>query len=378
MKTDPPVPSLAPEEKSLDRALRAFATALSESGVDSPRLSAELLLARALGMDRSALLKLLLLEPEKRLEPQVLDLARSLVERRSKGEPAAYILGFREFYGRDFNVTPDTLIPRPETELLVDLALERARSLSRPGIFADFGTGSGCLAVTLACELPLWRGVALDTSRPALTVARENARRNCPEQARRLLWLEADFTLPPLAPASLDLLVANPPYVSEAEYRTLAPGVREFEPKSALVPATSGAPCRKGFAAPHKESGMAETAARYAEGRHSGMGGESGRAKRQAEGAGRGRETGCAAAGPAGEYAGPYREPGASGLEDGLAVMAAAARLLRPGGWLLMEIGHGQGGDFLQALDPAVWTQGRIQTDLASLDRALTARKNGS
>lgn len=324
MKADLPVPPLAPEEQALDRALRAFAAELSASGVDSPRLSAELLLARALGIDRSSLLKLLLLEPEKRLDTHVLDLARSLVQRRSRGEPVAYILGFREFYGRDFKVTPDTLIPRPETELLVDLTLERARSLPRPGIFADFGTGSGCLAVTLACELPLWRGVALDISRPALAVARENARRNCPEKARNLLWLEADFALPPLAPASLDLLAANPPYVSEAEYRTLEPGVRSFEPKSALVPATSGVRRRKETAAPHEE-------------------------------------------------------PCASGLEDGLAVMDAAARLLRPGGWLLMEIGCGQGRAFLQALDPAVWTRGRIHTDLASLDRALTARrKNGS
>ena len=227
----------------LRAALISCTEHLEQSGADAPRLSAELLLAKALRLDRNTLLKRLLLEPESPLPETVLREFARLTARRAAGEPAAYILGRKEFYGREFTVTSDTLIPRPETELLVDFALEYARSpaIAEAGTaprFADFGTGTGCIAVTLALELPGWHGLAVERSPAALRVARTNALRL---GAEKLCFTLADFRMPPVPPASLDLLVSNPPYVSEAEYRTISREVCAFEPKSALVPCSGSA-----------------------------------------------------------------------------------------------------------------------------------------
>lgn len=224
-----------PSELTLRTALALMERRFSAAAVDSPRLSAEVLLAEALGMDRNELLKRLILTPESCPPASALAVAEDLARRRGTGEPVAHILGRKEFYGREFSVTPATLVPRPETELLVDLALRFAASGRAPrgGWFGDFGAGSGCIAVTLGLELPAWRGLALDRSPEALGVARNNARRL---RADGLAFALADFTRPPLRPGSLDLLVSNPPYVSQAEYAGLSREVRDFEPKSALVP----------------------------------------------------------------------------------------------------------------------------------------------
>jgi release factor glutamine methyltransferase len=149
----------------------------------------------------------------------------------------AYILGEKEFFGLAFRVTPDVLIPRPETELIV----EQGMGLFTPDAafsFADFGTGSGCLAVTLAHVFPKARGLAIDLSGRALEVARGNARAHGVDD--RLEFLCADFTCLALIPGSLDLVVANPPYVSEEEYAGLSPEVRAFEPREALESAEDG------------------------------------------------------------------------------------------------------------------------------------------
>ncbi|WP_300158231.1 peptide chain release factor N(5)-glutamine methyltransferase [Solidesulfovibrio sp.] len=206
---------------------------LKERGVDAPRLSAQLLLAQALGMDRLGLV----LAMDRPLTPEELDAYRPLVARRGKGEPVAYLLGEREFFGFDFKVTPDTLIPRPETELVVERALELfpQGALSR---FADLGTGSGCLAVTLAVKFPRARGLALDKSPGALAVARENAARH--GVADRLDFVEADFAALPETAGGYELVVSNPPYVSVAEYRECSREVRDFEPSTALVPGETG------------------------------------------------------------------------------------------------------------------------------------------
>ena len=206
---------------------------LQEKGVDAPRLSAQLLLAKALGMDRLGLV----LAMDRPLTPEELDAYRPLVARRGKGEPAAYLLGEREFFGLDFKVTPDTLIPRPETELVVERALELfpQGALSR---FADLGTGSGCLAVTLAVKFPSAQGLALDKSAGALAVARENAATH--GVADRLDFVEADFADLPETAGGYELVVSNPPYVSVAEYRECSWEVRDFEPSSALVPGETG------------------------------------------------------------------------------------------------------------------------------------------
>lgn len=206
---------------------------LADKGVDAPKLSAQLLLAKALGLDRLGLL----LAMDRLLTPDELDAVRPLVTRRSHGEPVARILGSREFYGLDFAVTPATLIPRPETELLVDRVKEHFVCGQLPS-FADVGTGSGCLAVTLAVEFPSAAGVALDASPEALDVARQNAVRH--GVAERLTFVEGDFTALPSPPGGYACIVSNPPYVSEAEYRECSREVRDFEPKSALVPGPSG------------------------------------------------------------------------------------------------------------------------------------------
>jgi release factor glutamine methyltransferase len=160
------------------------------------------------------------------------------IARRARREPVAYLVGSREFYGRDFAVTPDVLIPRPETELIVASAIERAQAYGdRPQIdILDAGTGSGCLAVTLALELPAARIVATDITSEALRVAAQNA----------AVWGVADrvaFRQAPLtggATAAFDLVVSNPPYVEERERETLAPDVRDYEPAVALFGGSDG------------------------------------------------------------------------------------------------------------------------------------------
>lgn len=217
----------------LDQAGRALC------GTEAPRRAAELLLCSVLNISRVELIT----HPERGVPPDAGARLDGLLERRLSGEPVAYLLGWREFYGRSFEVSAATLIPRPESECLVDEALGRLpeNALS----FADLGTGSACLAVTLAAERPLWRGVAADISEQALNTARRNAERL--DTAERLTFVCADFTTPAFVPdfrsaghAGLDLVISNPPYVSEAEYAALDPGVRAYEPKTALVPGPSG------------------------------------------------------------------------------------------------------------------------------------------
>ena len=216
-------------------ALTSFTARLTAAGADSPRLSAEVLLAFAMDAERDDLLKTLLLFPEKEAGEDTLLRAESFVRRREAGEPVAYITGAKEFYGRDFAVTPATLIPRPDTETLVEAALSFARSYQpcRQPSFIDLGTGSGAIAVTLALELPAWRGTGIDISPGALSVAKRNA---TALGADNLEFALRDFLGPDILRGSHDMVLANPPYVSEREYRILSPEVANFEPKSALVP----------------------------------------------------------------------------------------------------------------------------------------------
>ena len=204
-------------------------------GVESPDLSAELLLAEALGLARSELLKLLILEPKRAVKSSELQALEAMAARRLNGEPTAYILGEKEFYGRPFKVTPAVLIPRPETELLIDTAKECFKG-QISGKFADLGTGSGCIAATLALELGSgWHGLALEKSAAALEVAGQNIA--ALGAAPQVALASGDFNSFAIAPGSLDLLVSNPPYISEDEYLALDKGVRAYEPKNALVPA---------------------------------------------------------------------------------------------------------------------------------------------
>ena len=199
---------------------------------EKARRDAELLLLYAAGMSRSAFLA---------HSGDELDLAAAthyevLLERRREGEPIQYITGACEFYGLPFRVTPDVLIPRPETEHLVERVLELAVAFTEPRI-VDVGTGSGAIAVALAHKMPNARIVAIDLSEAALDVALENAKHNA--VADRIRFLQGDL-LAPIASETFDLVVSNPPYVPAADRETLAIEVREFEPGLALFAGEDG------------------------------------------------------------------------------------------------------------------------------------------
>lgn len=157
----------------------------------------------------------------------------ALVERRRRGEPIAYLMQVREFYGRDFVVAPSVLIPRPETELIVDIVREKFGRDAKPRVL-DMGTGSGCLAITLALELPQAEVSALDVSSQALTIARRNAAR----LGAKVRMIESDW-LTAVVGERFDLIVSNPPYIAAGDPH-LAQGDLRFEPPQALASGSDG------------------------------------------------------------------------------------------------------------------------------------------
>lgn len=207
------------------RELLQWATEdFSSRGVESPRLDAELLVAHALRLDRVGLyldLNRPLLEEERAA-------IRPLVARRRGREPVAYILGHKDFYGRRFSVTPQVLIPRPDTETLVEHALD-CIPIDAPCNVLDVGTGSGAIAITIAAERPLARVHATDKSASALAVAVGNAEAH--GVATRVRFEHTDLVA---AGARYDVIVSNPPYVSSGELATLQAEVRSYEPTMAL------------------------------------------------------------------------------------------------------------------------------------------------
>jgi release factor glutamine methyltransferase len=210
----------------LDGALAQATAHLDNQGVESPRLDAELLLAHVLGANRAAILA----RPEQQLTPKQLTRFRALVARRGNREPLAYIVGHREFFGLDILVDRRVLIPRPETELLVERALGIAISIAAPLRIADVGAGSGAIAVSLAVHLPEATVYALDHSVEALELAAENARRH--HVADRVRCLHGDLLSALDGP--VDLITANLPYVTTDEWQELVPEIRNYEPRSAL------------------------------------------------------------------------------------------------------------------------------------------------
>lgn len=204
---------------------------LERNGAGEARLDAELLVAHALGLPR---LKLFL-ELDRPVEAHERDAARALLVRRAKGEPVAYLTGVREFYRHAFRVDARVLVPRPETELIVDRAREWAQGRLFPSggpRVADIGTGSGCLAVTLALELDGSNVIATDISADALELARENAARLGADVG----FVEGDGLAPldDVGGRAFDLIVSNPPYVSRADTASIAAEVRDHEPHLAL------------------------------------------------------------------------------------------------------------------------------------------------
>jgi release factor glutamine methyltransferase len=242
-------------------ALRAGISRLREKQVASYTLAAELLLLHVLGRDRAWLYA----HPEEPINSQELDTFLALITRRANGEPPQHLTGKQEFWSLEFEVTPDVLIPRPETEHVIEVALDRLalRELraGRPQktdgegfLIADIGTGSGCLAIALAKELPAATIYATDISAAALAVARRNAERH--SVTSRIHFLESDLSRPLAGNLSLpefgavaeigarassfDLIVSNPPYIPARDANTLAREVRDHEPAIALYGGKEG------------------------------------------------------------------------------------------------------------------------------------------
>ncbi|MCS7013767.1 MAG: peptide chain release factor N(5)-glutamine methyltransferase [Chloroherpetonaceae bacterium] len=222
--------SNAPEKEwTVVSLLKTSADFLKQKGIDDARLSAELLLAEVLGLQRMELY----LNFEQPISPKELEQFRGLVRRRLAGEPVQYILGWEEFFGLRFEVNPAVLIPRPETELLVESVLDDCDGATLS--ILDIGTGSGAIAVALAKSLPAVRIVAVDISVPALEVAQRNAARHGVES--QIQFLVCDALQPDFAvqfPERFDVIVSNPPYVPLAEKENLQKEVRDFEPAIAL------------------------------------------------------------------------------------------------------------------------------------------------
>ena len=185
-----------------------------------------------IGKDRTFLIS----HAEDLIDATEWDRFHEAVARRAEGEPLQYITGVQDFYGREFRVTPDVLIPRPETELLVEAALEMIAGVSGPSI-CDVGTGSGCIAITLLCERTDARAVAVDVSDAALAIAADNARRQGVEER---IELKVSDCFRGLTPITFDLVVSNPPYVSAAALAGLQREVRDHEPLVALSPGADG------------------------------------------------------------------------------------------------------------------------------------------
>jgi len=294
-------------------ALRDGIARLEREHVPSPALAAELLLMHALGRDRAWIYA----HPEHELNPATRDDYFSLIARRASGVPTQHLTGHQEFWGLDFEVTPDVLIPRPETEHVIEVALERMGINSDGGSprrkqefrVADVGTGSGCIAIALAHELPAARIVATDISAAALEVARRNAARH--DVAARIDFVEcnlADFSfhgarITGHELGSLDLFASNPPYIGRHEAASLPREVREHEPAAALY----------------------------------------------------GGETGTELYAP---------------------LISQAAALLKPGGILVLELGHNSAEHVLRLLEAPVWTSVAIANDLAGIPRVASAQRD--
>jgi release factor glutamine methyltransferase len=215
-------------------ALAEAAAALREAGAPEARRDAALLLASTIARDQAFLIA----HSDDTLTPDQFSLFRDRVRRRAVGEPSQYITGHQEFFGLEFEVSPAVLIPRPETELLVETALDVLRDARAP-LLCDVGTGSGCIPVAILHERVDARAVAVDISPDALVVAARNAARHSVSERLALVASDCFDALNP-ATCRFDLIASNPPYVAEADISGLQREVREHEPRVALTPGGDG------------------------------------------------------------------------------------------------------------------------------------------
>ena len=222
-------------EWTIQRLLTWVTEYLTQKGVDSPRLSAELLLSHVLGLKRIELYT----QYNKVVLQEQLDRLRDLVKRAGLHEPVVYLVGKTEFYSIEFEVTPDCLIPRPETELLVQRSIEFLRKRTGPQLVCDLCTGCGVMAVAVAKNVPDARVLATDISEPALAVAAKNVEKH---KLQERIELRKGDLFEPLVPQldQFDLIACNPPYVSAAEYEALEKNVKDYEPRIALYAGEDG------------------------------------------------------------------------------------------------------------------------------------------
>ena len=213
---------------TIAQALRDGAARLG-AVAENPRLEARLLLAHALGLTRNDLIR----EPQRQIDTRAFD---SVLARRLNHEPVAHILGTKEFWSLTFEVSPATLIPRPDTETLVEAAIATFTNRPPPARILDLGTGTGCLLLALLHEFPNAIGVGVDLEPAAAALAKRNAARL--GLADRALMVSADWTNP-LA-GQFDLIVSNPPYIAETDIAALMPDVRRYEPQLALAAGPDG------------------------------------------------------------------------------------------------------------------------------------------
>jgi len=214
---------------TIREALAEATGRLTTAGVDAPKLVAQVLLAHALGVPRDSVL---ISPPHHVLQPHQIVSFRAFVARCVEGEPMAYVVGHTEFCALEFRIDRRALIPRPETEQLVELALRRLKVLNLPSstLVVDVGTGSGCIVVSLAVKLSNVRFMATDISSDALALAHDNAKKH--KVNSRIQFLRGDLLAP--VPVRADGVVANLPYVTTAEWQSLPHHIRNHEPRTAL------------------------------------------------------------------------------------------------------------------------------------------------
>jgi len=295
------------EEKSVRALLKAGIAQLRDAQVPSYTLAAELLLLHVVGRDRTWIYS----HPEEEISASDAERYSALIQRRAAGEPTQHLTGKQEFWGLEFEVTPDVLIPRPETEHVIEVALDRlavrelraGRKQKTDGVglrIADVGTGSGCIAIALAKELPCAGFIATDISIASLAVAQRNAIRH--GVATRVQFTECNLLDGVLGSPLFELVVSNPPYVGRREAATLMREVREHEPETALY------------------------------------GGE-------------------------------------EGYELYADLIAQSAKCLSPRGVLVLELGHNSLPAVRPLLDESTWTKVGVTNDLAGIPRVLAAEK---
>ncbi len=217
---------------SIQKILQFSTQLLKDAGIEQPRREANSLLAFALQKDRTFLIA----HDDYKLSSEENERFQSILQRRANREPLQYITGKQEFFGLDFEVSPDVLIPRPETEMIVENALEILREFDNPR-FCEIGVGSGCISIAILHALENASAVGLDISENALEIARKNAETH---QVSERILLKTSDVFDALKSEKFDLIVSNPPYISNEEMTNLQAEVREFEPWTALTDGKDG------------------------------------------------------------------------------------------------------------------------------------------